>query len=446
MYSCQYGKSKIFGETNLLVRVWRSKDNELLSKYNGSFAIASMSIVNGYVGMYLLDGLNASNAEMGLLNSLQSLLNLFAMLAAAVAIRRTKSKKIFCAVATTISRSFYLWIALVPLLPFSQAALWVVWLVAIGRMPQSFGDLSWQAMIGDIIPAERRSVFFSERNRVTTLVGLVATFLYGLLLVQFDKNAVLPYQLAFLSTAVFSFFEVFLLLRHDESQHPNGTPQKATSDRHGTVRQKLHRFFQDRKAIRAMLAMLFFNFGWQLSWPLFNIFQISVAHASALWLGLFQVANSTTQILTFKWWGNMAEKYGNAKILAVAAIGMATAPILTVLSTNMYYLFLINLFTGIPLAGTLLLLFNYLLEVSPEDERTSYIANYNVALSVIGALAPEVGIWLLDSIGMVGGMLTSTLLRLVAGFVFLWVAVRTSKHYRKSTGNVASEHAHVPIQ
>jgi MFS family permease len=429
-----------------LIRVWRSNDNELLSKYNGSFAIISMSIVNGYVGMYLLDALHASNAEMGLLNSLQSLLNLFAMLAAAVAIRRTKSKKVFCAVATTISRSFYVWIAIVPLLPFSQAALWVVWLVAIGRMPQSFGDLSWQAMIGDIIPAERRSAFFSERNRVTTLVGLVGTLVCGLLLEQFDKNAVFPYQAVFLSTAVFAFFEVYLLLRHDESQHPNGIPQTVTTDTRVTVRQKLHRFFQDRKAIRAMLAMLLFNFGWQLSWPLFNIFQISVAHASALWLGLFQVANSATQILTFKWWGNMAEKYGNAKMLAVAAIGMATAPILTVLSTNMWYLFVLNLFTGIPLAGTLLLLFNYLLEVSPEDERTSYIANYNVALSVVGAVAPEVGIWLLESIGMVGGMLVSTLLRLVAGGVFLWVAVRTSNRHRPSAGNVASEHAHVPVQ
>jgi MFS family permease len=434
------------GRRIFLVRVWCSKDNELLSKYNGSFAIISMSIVNGYVGMYLLDALHASNAEMGLLNSLQSLLNLFAMLAAAVAIRRTKSKKVFCAVATTISRSFYVWIALVPLLPFSQAALWVVWLVAIGRMPQSFGDLSWQAMIGDIIPAERRSAFFSERNRVTTLVGLVVTLLCGLLLEQFDKNAVFPYQAVFLSTAVFAFFEVFLLLRHDESQHPNGTPEAVTSDNRVTVRQKLNRFFQDRKAIRAMLAMLLFNFAWQLSWPLFNIFQISVAHASALWLGLFQVANSATQILTFKWWGNMAEKYGNAKMLAFAAIGMATAPILTVLSTNMWYLFVLNLFTGIPLAGTLLLLFNYLLEVSPEEERTSYIANYNVALSVIGAVAPEVGIWLLDSIGMVGGMLTSTLLRLVAGAVFLWVAVRTNKRHRRTTGNVASDHAHLPVQ
>ncbi len=66
-------------------------------------------------------------------------------------------------------------------------------------------------------------------------------------------------------------------------------------------------------------------------------------------------------------------------------------PALTILSTNMVYLCVVNLIAGIPVAGTTLLLFNYLLEVCLDSDRTGYIAYYNVALAVVGFVSPEVG-------------------------------------------------------
>lgn len=419
--------------------VWSNRDNEQLSIWNGSFAMISISIVNGFVAMYLIDALHATNQEIGLLNSLPSLINLFSMLAAALALRHARSKKKFCVSATMVSRSFFVWIALVPLLPISDAAIWVVWLVALTRIPQSFGDLSWQAMIGEIIPTHRRSGFFSERNRVTTIVALVATFSTGLILQQFDNRQTMPYQLAFLATVAFSVMEVVLLIRHDETVRftDNKTATApigaAVVARVGTSQppRMWRRVWQDKKFLAGAGAMLFFNFAWQMSWPLFNLYQIKVAHAPALWMGLFVVANSGSQVLTFRWWGRMAERFGTGRMLAVAALGMTTGPLLTIVSTNMYVLFVVNIFTGAPVAGVLLLLFNYLLELSPREALTGYISYYNVGLSVVGFIAPEIGIWMLGRIGMSGGMLTSALLRVVAAGALWYVAQRAMSAMRR---------------
>ncbi|MCL6515675.1 MFS transporter [Alicyclobacillus sp.] len=397
-------------------------NNERLSIANGSFANISMSIVNGFVAMYLLDSLHATDGEMGLLNSLPSLVNLFAMLAAALAMTKVVSKKRFCVTATVVSRTFYVWMALVPWLPLAHPALWVVWLVALTRVPQSFGDLSWQALIGDLIAPERRSAFFSERYRVLTLVGLVATFATGWVLQQFDRHWALPYQVAFLSTVIFSALEIWLLIRHDESKAegiaPGSSPAAALFNR-----AEIRALLGDRRFWLVVGAMLLFNFGWQLSWPLFNIYQIRTAHAPAFWLGLFTVFNQLTQILTYRWWGRMAERHGNGRMMAIAALGMSLAPVLTIVSTNLYYLCAVNVITGIPMAGTNLLLFNYLLEVSPPQRRTTCIAVYNVVLAVVGFAAPEFGIFLLERAGMTAGMLTSTALRALSGAALWWVAM-----------------------
>jgi len=408
---------------------WSTIDNERLSIWNGSFATAGFSIVGGFIVMYLLDGLHATDSQMGLFNALPSLLNLFAMIAAAWAIQYARSKKKFCYTATTISRSFYLWIAIVPFLPFHNQALIVIVLWALRSFVQSFGDLSWQAMIGDLIAPERRANFFSERNRIITIVGLVVTFATGLLLQQFDIHALRPYQWVFIVTIGMSFMEIYTLKLHRELPAFERV-RNETSPSQSLSQKFLPRIRFQRTFIHSALTMLFFNFGWQVAWPLFNIYQINTAHAPAFWNGMFTVANQASQILTYKWWGRMSERYGTLRMLAFAAIGMGFAPILTIVSTNMYYLFITNIFTGIPVAGTLLLLFNHLLEVIPENERTRYIASYNVGLSVVGFIAPEVGIWLLSSLGMTGGMWVSTVLRIAGGGLFFWVALRTVKRTR----------------
>ncbi|MEQ6377932.1 hypothetical protein RZN25_14025 [Bacillaceae bacterium S4-13-56] len=169
------------------------------------------------------------------------------------------------------------------------------------------------------------------------------------------------------------------------------------------------------------LGGLYFNFAWQMAWSLFSIYQIKYAGATGFWVSLFVVANQISQVVSFKWWERMAGKIGNVQLLVFVVFGMAIAPLLTIISTNLIYQVFVNLLTGFFVAGTVLLLFNQLLEFSGEEKRTSYITNYNTWLAVIGFIAPQFGVFLLEEFGMNIAILTSFVLRASSGLFFLYL-------------------------
>jgi hypothetical protein len=85
------------------------------------------------------------------------------------------------------------------------------------------------------------------------------------------------------------------------------------------------KILRDRDFLWVCGALLWFNFAWQMSWPLFNIYQIQTAHAPALWIALINVASQTGQTLSYRWWGRMAERFGNGMVIVRATFGMALA-------------------------------------------------------------------------------------------------------------------------
>ena len=138
------------------------------------------------------------------------------------------------------------------------------------------------------------------------------------------------------------------------------------------------------------------------------------------------------QILTFPLWKKWAERKSNVLVFVWAAIGMATTPFLTVLSSNLYYLTLVQTTSGFFLAGVVLLLFNLLLEQSPESLRTYCITTYNVLLSIVAFIAPQIGIWLLDLFGVEKAMYINSSLRLLSAALFFVVYIRYARDSKTS--------------
>lgn len=396
--------------------------NERVSIINGSFAIVGVNIVSSFAPLFLLRALHASLQEVALYNSLPALMVIFATLIGAFWMNYVASKKWFCIHTTVAARIFYVLIALAPIFsPVPYAALAVVILIALMNVPQAFGNLSWQSLIGDLVPAERRADFFSKRNQVVTVYGMLVILIAGLLLELFPVTSAPPYQAFFIVSALASVFEIYYLVRHREHVRIN-----TSRWRQGGLRPiTFFRIFRRKNYVRFLVGSIIFNLGWQLAWPLFNIYQINDAGATALWLSVFNVVGQLSQILTFSLWGRLSQRFGNAVALALACFGVGITPVLTILSTNMLYLALVNFLTGSFVGGTNLLLLNYLLEVSPKSERTVYIAHYNVLLGVVGFAAPEIGIWLYSLFAMDATMIISTVGRMLGGVYFLWVFKRS---------------------
>lgn len=415
------------------------KVNERYSILNGAAGIVSQSFIAGFIPLYAIEVLHADNGQIGWISSMPALMNIIAMIPGAIWLNHLTSKKMFTTVNFFFARFALLLIMLVPFLHKVNLAWVLVGLIALMNLPTAFATLSWQSLIGDLVPDDRRATFFSQRSRILTIVGMVATFVAGYGLNFFDKNDPLPFQVMFVLGFLFGILEIYYLLKHREK--PLVLERKGKDKKTNFIKRikAIGALFTNRQYKAFLICAVLFNFGWQMSWPLFTIYQINVAHATAIWLSLFTVTNQIAQILSYKWWGRFSDKYGNSMALFVAALGMMTAPILTVLSTNLIYLTVLNLWTGISLAGTVMLLFNQLLKVSPAEGRTNYIANYNIIIAIIGVVAPQIGVILLEHFGMFNSMTISSILRLIGGISFLYVFlfIERGRPFKKNRKKIA---------
>ncbi len=413
-----------------------SKKNKKYSIINGSFSIAATSMVMNFLPIYAIQVLNATYQQIGLINSLPAITSLFATLVGGIWLNRLEYKKYFCGFSILAARLFMLLLSFIPFIPYYQGWLLVI-IVGLMNIPGAFANLSWQSLIGDLIPEADRGNFFGVRNRINTFIGMTVIALVGLIINNYEKSNPYPYQVLIIISFILGLIEVYFLFLHIEKPIVKNKENKSFIQ----FWRDIKLIFQYNSFKYFLVSSIIFNFGWQMAWPIFNIYQIEFAHASPFWLSMFAVANQISQIIIFSWWGKIADQYGNLIMLFITSVGMASAPFLTVLSTNLYYLTILNLWTGLFLAGTNLLLFNQLLSVSPEEKRSSTITLYTVIIALIGFIAPQFGVWLLGKLGIYFTMNFSSIIRLLGAFSFLYIAVkldykRTKKIIEKLTNFV----------
>jgi len=392
-----------------------NSENERLSIKNGVYTTIILNISNNYFPLFAISVLGATNYQVGLISSLPPFIGMFAMIIGSLIINRLQEKKMFTVYSFLAARLFLVGIALVVFIPDKYQVIVFIVLVGIMNFPFSFANLSWQAFIGDIIQEDRRSGFFSTRNKMMTLIGMISTFFIGIFLQFFDKTDPIPYVGLYLLAFVLGLLEINYLKKHVEPKKKELPKKRSTHFGISVFRNKAFLYF--------IISALFFNFAWQMCWTLFSIYQIKYAGATGLWISLFAVANSIGQIISFKWWARMADKHSNAKMLILVSLGMAIAPFITIFSTNLVFLVITNIFAGLFVSGTVLMLFNQLLDVTNEDNRSLCISNYNILLAFVAFIAPQFGVFLLETTNIYTAMNISGFLRAFSGIFFFFLYI-----------------------
>lgn len=391
--------------------------NEKISIYHGMASTIALNFSNNFFPIFAITILGATNYQVGLISSLPPLIALLMTIPAAILLNRANTQKKLVAMSVLLARLMFLLIVLVVYLPSESFQSWAfLIIIACISVPNTIANVGWQTLISGMIDESRRGQFFSDRNRLLTLVGLISTLLIGILMKDANES-VTAYQILFALAFGFGLLEVFFLLKQEEDV-------VETTDEQIKKKSMDWSIFKYSGYVWFLAAALLFNFGWQMAWGLFNIYNVRIAGATIFWISMFSVGSMLMQFLTFPLWKKWADKYSNMQVFIWAAIGMATTPFLTVLSVNLYYLTLIQTTSGFFVSGTVLLLFNLLLEQSPERYRTYCITTYNVLLAFVAFIAPQIGIWSLNLIGMNLSMYISSGLRILGAIAFLYVVLR----------------------
>ena len=391
--------------------------NERISIYHGMVSTIAINLAGNFYPIFAISILGATNYQVGLISSLPPLIALLMTIPAAILLNRLESQKKTVAMAVLVARLlFILLIGVVYVSSPYQAWAFLI-IIALMNIPATLSNIGWQTLISGMIKDERRGAFFSDRNRLLTIAGMISTLVIGIIMKNQTTNAS-AYQWLFFVALLFGLGEVFFLMKHKEKVQPSTSLKKSSMN---------WSIFKDHGYKWFLIAALCFNFTWQMSWGIFNIYNVRIAEATILWISIFSVANQVVQIFTFPLWKKWAEQKSNTLMLVWAALGMALVPFLTILSTNLYYLTAVSAISGFFISGVVLLLFNLLLEQSPVENRTYCITTYNVLLSFVAFIAPQIGILLLEGIGIQKSMELNSMLRIVSALVFLLMYAQTRK-------------------
>ncbi|WML26941.1 MFS transporter [Neobacillus sp. OS1-33] len=394
--------------------------NEKVSIYHGMVSTIAVNLASNFFPIFAISILGASNYQVGLISSLPPLVALIMTIPAAILLNRLEQQKKTVAMSVLWARILFALLAGVLFIGSAYQAWAFLIIVAVMNVPGTISNIGWQTLISGMIKEDRRGAFFSDRNRLLTIVGMITTLIIGIIMKNQTDNAI-AYQVLFLIAFLFGLLEVFFLMKHKETVQTKTTKQQKNSPMDWSI-------FKDNGYKWFLITALCFNFSWQMAWGLFNIYNVRYAHATILWISIFSVANQLVQIFTFPLWKKWADQKSTTLVLVWVAVGMATAPFLTVLSTNLIYLTFVSMTSGFFVSGTMLLLFNLLLEQSPQEKRTYCITTYNVLLSFVAFIAPQIGIWLLEVTGMQKSMGIISILRFISAIVFFLMYVRFMKN------------------
>ena len=357
-----------------------------------------MGGISTYLSVFVVR-LGASSLLVSLLTSLPAIL--VALLSIPVGlwverqpylVRLTNQGRIF-------HRGAFLVIALLPFLFERYLAVAVVIVWALNSIPATVINLSWMAVVAEIIPPKRRPSVNGTRWALLSLVTAVAVALFGYMLerLDFPINYQIVFAVSFLSGLGSMYF--FALLEMPPSHVQAGATEPTAGLAASRLRLALLSKVRDsaRSIVdapifgRYLLATAVLRLGLNLPVALYSIFWVRYLEASDLWIGWRATASSLALIVGYYLWGRVASRRGHQSVLLACTVGVGLYPVLTAFVPNQIWLPMVAVVYGFFVTGIDISIFDTLLHVCPPDQRASYVALNTFFANLTIFFAPMLG-------------------------------------------------------
>jgi MFS family permease len=384
--------------------------------FDGLFAAASDTIPLNYLTLYLLS-LGATGTQIGWFSSLTSLAAAVCLLPGALLVERYgRRKDIVVWFGGGAARVFLLALALLPLGLAGQPLIWGLTLIAVIR--SAAGNLAfpaWMSITGDIVPIESRGRYFGSRNLVMGVAAMLMTYLVGEIITRIGAPAgyqamlILAFAIGMISTYCFAS------LKDLQGSQPVQS----------TVPVSLGAIWQDLRASPVFLFFCFaaalWNFSINIAGPFYNVYMAQNLNFTAAMIGVTAVATSLTKMLSQPKMGELSDRWGPGRVQLISMFLMPLLPLTWIFITQLWQVVALNIVGGVFWGAFELASFNFILLLTPAEQRARYSAIYQlvVALALTGGAAlgaSMVTIW-----GYKGIFVATTAGRIVSAFVFMFL-------------------------
>jgi MFS family permease len=398
--------------------------------FDGVFSTVSGNFYANFVTLFAL-AYGATNAQVGQLSAIGSLLAALALLPGAWVIGAVgKRKPIVMWAGAGISRMLLLVWAFMPFVVHqANAAIWaIIILNALIAFMGYFANPAWTSMVADIVPLAMRGRYFSNRNVVMSVMALGVVPLAGWLVTAGNRLPGLPmagYQLVFLLAFATGMISTYSFGKIEERVDP------AVSGRRPRLIETARMLKSSPGFLGFVSSAFVWNMGLQVAGPFFNVYLVSHLGADTTAVGLLTAVSSLAALLTQPWLGRLADRKGSLWMQAVFGMLIPLMPLGWLVVTAPWQVTFINIASGVWWAAYNLANFNLLLEMAPAEARADAAAFYQFVVVAAAVIGPLAGGYLADALGFKLIFVLSSALRWIGALAFLWLSVGPARRAAK---------------
>lgn len=356
-----------------------SKEGALkASMYDGATHSVMLGAGEAYLGAFGIF-LRATTLQIGLLATLPLLFEAIAQWISALALDRFPSRRRVIFFWVLFQGILWLPVALLPFLfgPGSVATVSLICLAILNHIATGFIHPVWSSLMGDLVPVSIRGRFFGDRNRLTGMSSFVSLLLAGSVLHFFQRAelAAFGFLVVFIIAMLARFFSALWISRYDDPPY-HVQPEDVFS------------FWQFlRRAPKSNFAKFTFffaitNFSVSFSSPYFALYMLRDLQFSYLEFTAISGVAIMFQFLTFRYWGDISDRFGNKKILTVCSWGIGIVPLCWLFSQNIFYICTIQVYAGLVWAGFNLAAANFIYDACSPPKRARCVAYRSLTNSV----------------------------------------------------------------
>jgi MFS family permease len=232
---------------------------------------------------------------------------------------------------------------------------------------------AWNSWMGDLVNQEKKGSYFGKRNKIAGMASFAALLIAGYILQRFsgtDKSTYIGFVIIFSLALISRIISFFYLIKKYEPKYE-------------IVEKAQFSFIEFLKQARFrnyglfVFYLCFMSFAVFLSAPFFTPYMLKTLSLDYRTFTLIIAVPLIVKFFMLPVWGKLSDKYGSRKVLALTGFLMPIVPLLWVFSKEVWYLMLIQAYSGFVWAGFEISSFSFIFDSTSVQRRAICVAYYN---------------------------------------------------------------------
>jgi MFS family permease len=363
-----------------------------------------------------LTRLGATPVQVGLLTSMPGITGLFMALWVGHFLQRQRNVVPWFSLSRLMVISAYALTGLAPFFVPDNILILVVLLIwAAATIPQTMVSVGFSVVMNAVSGPEGRYELMSSRWSILGITTAITVAIAGQVLdhVGFHLN----YQIVFIGLSLGGLISYYFSSRiqiADSEIDENITKRSIRS----TLREYFQLINSSPDFVRFTLKRFVYLFGITLGIPLFPLYFVRQLNASDAWIGFLYTAQTAVLVVGYFFWSRLSRRKGSRFVLLLTTFCVSLYPGLVALTQNQTTIFIYSTVVGIFQAGIDLVFFDELMKTIPIRYSPAFVSVAQSLQYLSSILAPLMGTYLSEHIGLSNALLFSTGIRLVGFILF----------------------------